>query len=241
MTTQFHQSLESPKRPLALTTEDRTPAGPLVSRKSRKHPTRCGRKTLICKSKTYPTYGTQEDPTPTQSPHFSFESTGVSHHPRWNTRRHSITAHNSPSQLPIASATHIHLSRHYSIGLVSPDKCRGPTFPATIMYAKIVSHLEENLESGRHYHHLQPHRNCFCGQSMVNCLLAHCITSLSTCVTKEKAVDMCRRMLSHGVIANVSHKKQQDTEGMVFKCSRLYRFTGNHFWELVRNSYMHSR
>lgn len=161
-----------------------------------------------------------------QSLRFSFES---NYYPGWKSRRHSITAHNSPSQLPIASTSNKRLSRHYSIGLVSPGS---PTFPATIMYAKIISHLEDNLVSGRHFYHLQRFNNCFCGHSMVNCLLAYCIKSLNSCITKEKAIEMCRRMLSRGVIENVSHKKQQETEGMVFKGSRLYRFTGNHFWDM---------
>ena len=99
------------------------------------------------------------------------------------------------------------------------------------MYAKIVSHLENNLEPGRHFHRLQRFNDCFCGHSMVECLLAYCLTTLNSCIKREKATEMCRRLLGHGVIENVSHRKQQETEGMVFKDSRLYRFTGNHFWE----------
>ena len=157
----------------------------------------------------------------TQSPYF----------PGWNSRRHSIIVANSRPRLPLVAPADRRLTRRCSIGLVSPNKCEGFAFPATVMYAKIVSHLETNLESTRHFYRLQKFNNCFCGQRLVNCLMAYCISSLNSCITKEKASEMCRRLLSHGVIENVSHKKQQGTEGTVFKCGRLYRFTGNHFWE----------
>ena len=154
------------------------------------------------------------------------------HYPGWRPRRHSITAHNAPSRLPIAPRDR-RLSRRFSIGLaVTPDETsRRTPFPATIMYGKIVLHLENTLEPGRHFHRMQRFGDCFCGTSMVDCLLGYCHTVLKSSIKREKAVEMCRRMLSHGVIENVSHRRQQDKEGMVFKGSRLYRFTGSHFWE----------
>ena len=111
------------------------------------------------------------------------------------------------------------------------DEHKRTHFPATIMYAEIVSHLESSLEPGRHFYRLQRFNECFCGSSMVDCLLAYCLKNLNSRMKKEKATEMCRRLLSHGVIENVSHTKQQEAEGIVFKGSRLYRFTGNHFWE----------
>ena len=148
---------------------------------------------------------------------------------RWPTRRHSFCVPNAaPPKQPRATGNGQIPVRRNSVGLVPPS---GAAFPATMMFSKMVSHLEGNLESSRHFYHLQRFSNCFWGHRMVNCLLAYCVAFLNSCITKDQAIEMCKRLLAQGVIENVSHLKQQDMEGMVFKCSRLYRFTGNHFWE----------
>lgn len=146
----------------------------------------------------------------------------------WRSRRHSITANNTPPWMSVPPPDR-RLSRRYSIGLA--DEYKRTHFPATTMYANIVSHLENTIGTGRRFYRLQRFNDCFCGSTMVDCLLAYCLKTLNSRMKREKAMEMCRRMLSHGVIENVSHRKQQETEGMVFKGARLYRFTGNHFWE----------
>ena len=244
MLLQFHLSLKRPMMPLILCPE--TPR--VLAKRSRRDSTRRGRKVQSSRlggraepalkmmfreavdTQQRDTFSATTPPTPVPL------AVTEAHYPGWRSRRHSITAHNAPSRLSIAPPTHDsrrRLSRRFSIGLaVSPDETRGRTaFPATIMYAKIVSHLEKSLEPGRHFHRLQRFSNCFFGHSMVDCLLTYCLTTLHSSIKREKAVEMCRRMLGHGVIENVSHRRQQDREGVVFKGSRLYRFTGNHFWE----------
>lgn len=153
-------------------------------------------------------------------------------------RRHSFSIPSSSPRdhlllLPPNTSNKRSTGRRHSIGLTAPDNHGGTPFKATTMYAKIVSHLETNLECKRHFYHLQRFNNCFFGQRMVNCLLAYCITSLNSCMTKDKAIEMCNRLLDHNVIEDVSHRKRP---GTTFKCNRLYRFTGKHFWEDTCNT-----
>lgn len=150
-------------------------------------------------------------------------------------RRHSFSVPSSSPRnhvLPLPP-NKTGTGRRHSIGLTAPNNHVNTPFPATTMYAKIVSHLETNLECKRHFYHLQRFNNCFFGQRMVNCLLAYCITSLNSCMTKDKAIEMCNRLLDHKVIEDVSHRKRP---GTTFKCNRLYRFTGKHFWEDTCNT-----
>ena len=224
---QFHQSLVYPTRPLA---QQQGGSSSHLHSKGRRDWIRCGKKVRSNKrhSKLVLHSGEWQEDAFTRTNTRQFPSDTHSF-PSCRSYRYGM---NVPTQLPVAPPDR-RLSRRYSIGLASPDKFSSAAFPATLMYAKIVSHLENNLQSTRHFYHLQKFNNCFCGQSMVNCLMSYCVASLQTCITKEKATEMCKRLLTHGVIENVSHKKQQETEGIVFKCSRLYRFTGNHFWEEI--------
>lgn len=174
---------------------------------------------------------------PTLNLHVPTSAPAYPAYPGCLARRHSFSVPSSSPRdhiilLPNTSNKRISGRRH-SIGLTASNNEPSTPFPATTMYAKIVSHLETNLECRRHFYHLQRFNNCFFGQRMVNCLLAYCITSLNSCMTKDKAIDMCNRLLNHNVIEDVSHRKQP---GTTFKSNRLYRFTGKHFWEDTCNT-----
>lgn len=223
---QFHlayTSLASPKRPLTLHM-------PLAPPKVHSPPT-----TKIKASRDTHNQLTSVKK-PTLKSHLSPTAPAYPAYPGCLGRRHSFSVPSSSPRdrmLPPNTSDKRGPGRRHSIGLTAPDNHGSTPFPATTMYAKIVSHLETNLECRRHFYHLQRFNNCFFGQRMVNCLLAYCITSLNSCMTKDKAIEMCNRLLDHDVIQDVSHRKRP---GRTFKCNRLYRFTGKHFWEDTYNT-----
>lgn len=98
-------------------------------------------------------------------------------------------------------------------------------FKATVLWEKIVSHLEESIKCGRHTQSLRTYTNCFQGSKAVDCLLVHLNTILPKTVKRHQVQTLCQKLALTGVIEDV-----KDKEKSVFRESRLYRLTKNHFW-----------
>ena len=99
-------------------------------------------------------------------------------------------------------------------------------FQATLLWERIVSHLERTVKSGRHTYALRSYDNCFPGHKVVDCLMGYMNSVLPKSVKKSQARLLGQKLLLTRVIEDARKK-----EKTVFRESRLYRFTGIHFWD----------
>ena len=100
------------------------------------------------------------------------------------------------------------------------------TFKATLLWEKIVIHLERSVKRGKRSQGLRTFQNCFPGSKAVDCLTVYLNTILPKTVKRSQVQVLCQKLLLTSVIEDVRSK-----EKTVFREGRLYRFTGNHFWE----------
>ena len=103
-------------------------------------------------------------------------------------------------------------------------------FQATLLWERIVSHLERTVKPGRHTHALRSYDNCFPGHKAVDCLMGYMNSVLPKSVKKSQARLLGQKLLLTRVIEDARKK-----EKTVFRESRLYRFTGIHFWDPPRD------
>ena len=101
----------------------------------------------------------------------------------------------------------------------------GDLFKATLLWDKIVAHLEKSIKCGRHTQALRSYSNCFQGSKAVDCLLPHLNSVLPKTVRRHQVQTLCNKLVSTGVIEDV-----RDKDKGVFREGRLYRLTKNHFW-----------
>ena len=99
-------------------------------------------------------------------------------------------------------------------------------FQATLLWERIVSHLERTVKAGRHTYALRSYDNCFPGHKVVDCLTGYMNSVLPKSVKKSQARLLGQKLLLTRVIEDARKK-----EKTVFRESRLYRFTGIHFWD----------
>ncbi len=99
-------------------------------------------------------------------------------------------------------------------------------FRATVLWDKIVVHLERSVKRGRRSQGLRIFVNCFLGSKAVECLVVYLNTILPKTVQRAQVLILCEKLLITGVIQDVRSK-----EKTAFRENKLYRFTGNHFWE----------
>ena len=99
-------------------------------------------------------------------------------------------------------------------------------FQATLLWERIVSHLERSVKPGRHTFALRSYDNCFPGHKVVDCLMGYMNSVLPKSVKKSQARLLGQKLLLTRVIEDARKK-----EKTVFRESRLYRFTGIHFWD----------
>ena len=111
-------------------------------------------------------------------------------------------------------------------GTMPPSSQDTDTFKATLLWEKIVLHLERSVKCGRRSQGLRVFDDCFPGSKAVECLTIYLNTILPKTVKREQVRVLCQKLLLTEVIEDVRNK-----EKMVFRESRLYRFTRNHFWE----------
>lgn len=107
-------------------------------------------------------------------------------------------------------------------------------FQATLLWERIVSHLERTVKPSRHSYALsmKSYDNCFPGHKVVDCLLVYMNSVLPKSVKKSQARLLGQKLLLTKVIEDARKK-----EKTVFRESRLYRFTGVHFWDPPREVY----
>lgn len=103
-------------------------------------------------------------------------------------------------------------------------------FQATLLWERIVSHLERTVKPSRHSYALRSYDNCFPGHKVVDCLLVYMNSVLPKSVKKSQARLLGQKLLLTKVIEDARKK-----EKTVFRESRLYRFTGIHFWHPPRD------
>lgn len=101
----------------------------------------------------------------------------------------------------------------------------GDLFKATLLWDKIVTHLETSVKCGRHTQALRSYANCFQGSKAVDCLLVYLNSVLSKTVQRHQVQTLCNKLVLTGVVEDV-----KDKEKGVFREGRLYRLTKNHFW-----------
>lgn len=99
-------------------------------------------------------------------------------------------------------------------------------FQATLLWERIVSHLERTIKPSRHSYALRSYDNCFPGHKVVDCLMVYMNSVLPKSVKKSQARLLGQKLLLTRVIEDARKK-----EKTVFRESRLYRFTGVHFWD----------
>lgn len=103
-------------------------------------------------------------------------------------------------------------------------------FQATLLWERIVSHLERTVKPSRHSYALRSYDNCFPGHKVVDCLMVYMNSVLPKSVKKSQARLLGQKLLLTKVIEDARKK-----EKTVFRESRLYRFTGVHFWDPPRD------
>ena len=103
-------------------------------------------------------------------------------------------------------------------------------FQATLLWERIVLHLERTVKPGRHSYTLRSYDNCFPGHKAVDCLMGYMNSVLPKSVKKNQARLLGQKLLLTRVIEDARNKDKT-----VFREGRLYRFTGIHFWEPPRD------
>ena len=99
-------------------------------------------------------------------------------------------------------------------------------FQATLLWEKIVMHLERSVKSRRRTRRLRTFEDCFPGSKAVECLTDYLNTILPKTIQRSQVRTLCQKLLLTGVIEDVKNKEKS-----VFQERRLYRFTGYHFWK----------
>jgi len=112
-------------------------------------------------------------------------------------------------------------------------------FEATLLWETIVNHLESSMKCGRHTQALRSFANCFHGSAAVDCLLPYLCTLLSKEVKREQVQTLCNKFVITGIMEDVRCKDSSNGGGggggskeALFRESRLYRLTRNHFWSV---------
>jgi len=100
-------------------------------------------------------------------------------------------------------------------------------FHATLLWEKIVMHLERSVKSGRRTQGWRTFENCFPGSKAVECLTAYLNTIVPQNVKRSQVRTLCQKLLLTGVLEDVKNREMSR-----FRESRLYRFTKRHFWEV---------
>ena len=103
-------------------------------------------------------------------------------------------------------------------------------FQATLLWERIVLHLERTVKPGRHSYTLRSYDNCFPGHKAVDCLMGYMNSVLPKSVKKNQARLLGQKLLLTRVIEDARNKDKT-----AFREGRLYRFTGIHFWEPPRD------
>ena len=99
-------------------------------------------------------------------------------------------------------------------------------FQATLLWEKIVMHLERSVKSRRRTRRFRTFEDCFPGSKAVECLTDYLNTILPKTIQRSQVRTLCQKLLLTGVIEDVKNKEKS-----VFQEGRLYRFTGYHFWD----------
>ena len=115
-------------------------------------------------------------------------------------------------------------------GTATQVELRTEGFQATLLWERIVAHLERTVKCGRHTYALRSYENCFQGHKAVDCLMDYMNSVLPKSVKKSQARLLGQKLLLTKVIEDARKK-----EKTVFRESRLYRFTGIHFWDPPRD------
>lgn len=120
------------------------------------------------------------------------------------------------------------MPEHYSQESFSIDTVEdgGGQFEATLLWENIVGHLEA-MKCGRHTRALRSFTNCFHGSAAVDSLLAHLSIIMAKVIKREQVQILCQKLLGTGVMEDVRNKEKD-----VFRESRLYKLTRNHFWSV---------
>ena len=108
---------------------------------------------------------------------------------------------------------------------------RTEVFHATLLWERIVSHLERHVKPGRHSYGLRSYENCFPGHKVVDTLMGYLNTVLPRAVKKTQARLLGQKLMLTGVIVDARNKDKS-----MFRENRLYRFTGSHFWDPPRET-----
>lgn len=143
--------------------------------------------------------------------------------------------------VPAAAVQSNHKHRSTSLEMLSPPAACATasfghdagedTFRATLLWEKIVTHLERSVKSGRHSQGLRTFVACFLGSKAVESLSAYLNTILPRTTKREQVCVLCQKLLLTGVLEDVKNKDKTE-----FREDRLYRFTRYHFWESAKSS-----
>ena len=104
-------------------------------------------------------------------------------------------------------------------------EAKNDAFRATLLWEKIVMHLERSVKCGRRIQGWRTFDNCFPGYKAVECLVAYLNTILPKHIKRSQVQTLCQKLLLTDVIEDVKNR-----EKCMFQESRLYRFTHKHFW-----------
>lgn len=116
------------------------------------------------------------------------------------------------------------------VGMSQVDP-QSAAFKATLLWDKIVVHLERSLKCGKHAQGLRIYDNCFQGSKAVSNLTSYLNSILPKTVKKDQVIILCQKLLDSGVLEDV-----KEQEKSMFRENRLYRFTNDHFWQTASAS-----
>ena len=103
-------------------------------------------------------------------------------------------------------------------------------FKATLLWDKIVVHLEEVLSVGNTLMVLESTTIVFKAQKL--CIISQHLNSiLPKTIKKDQVLVLCQKLLDSDVLQDV-----REQEKSMFRECRLYRFTKNHFWQTSSGS-----
>ncbi len=112
------------------------------------------------------------------------------------------------------------------LGLPCDFGSESDVFRATVLWEKIVLHLERSVKRGLRSQGLRIFGNCFPGYKAVDCLVVYLNTIIPKTVQRSQVLILCDKLLMTGVMEGVRSKDNSE-----FRENNLYRFTGKHFWE----------
>ena len=108
----------------------------------------------------------------------------------------------------------------------SSKSWEGDPFKATLLWERIVQHMEAHIKCGRHTHKLKIYDRCFRGTQAVACLSTYLNATLSRTISREQVLTLCQKLVRTGVMEDV-----RDCDAVTFKEGHLYRLSKEHFWE----------